>query len=50
MTLSWCKGEYMCMSWIDMYNQYVKSYENMNEFYNDYVSKMKKLNELFEEE
>lgn len=32
-----------------MYNQYAKSYENMNEFYNDYVSKMKKFNELFEE-
>lgn len=37
------------MSWTDMYNQYVKSYESMNEFYNDYVNKMKKLNELFEE-
>jgi hypothetical protein len=37
------------MSWTDMYNQYVKSYESMNEFYNDYVNKMKKLNDLFEE-
>ena len=37
------------MSWIDMYNQYVKSYEGMNEFYNDYIDKMKKLNELFED-
>ena len=32
-----------------MYNQYLKSYENINEVYNDYVNKMKKLNELFEE-
>jgi hypothetical protein len=39
----------MCMSWADMYNQYMKSYESMNEFYNDYVNKMKKINELFEE-
>lgn len=37
------------MSWIDMYNQYSKSYEKMNEFYNDYVNKMKMLNELFDE-
>jgi hypothetical protein len=36
------------MSWADIYNQYVKSYEGMNEFYNDYINKMKKLNELFE--
>jgi hypothetical protein len=49
MTLSFCTGEPMCMSWIDMYNQYVKGYEKMNEFYNDYVNKMKMLNELFDE-
>jgi hypothetical protein len=49
MTLSFCTGESMCMSWIDMYNQYVKGYEKMNEFYSDYVNKMKMLNELFEQ-
>ena len=37
------------MSWGDMYNQYMKSYEAMNNFYDDYVNKMKKLNVLFEE-
>jgi hypothetical protein len=32
-----------------MYDQYLRNYENMNEFLNDYVERMKVLNELYVE-
>lgn len=34
-------------SWLDMYNQYVKSYEKMNEFFYGYGERWKAFNELF---
>jgi hypothetical protein len=37
------------MSWSEMYDQYLRNYENMNEFLNDYVERMKVLNELYVE-
>ena len=36
----------MSISWPEMYNQYLRNYENMNEFLNEYVERMKVLNEL----
>jgi hypothetical protein len=36
------------MSWIDMYQQSLKNYQNMREFYLDYDQKMKMLNDLFD--
>ena len=36
------------MSWVDMYQQRLKNYQNMREFYLDYEQKMKMLNDLFD--
>lgn len=39
----------MSASWSEMYDQYLRNYENMDEFLNDYVERMKVLNELYVE-
>jgi hypothetical protein len=36
-------------SWPDMYNQYVRNYEKMNEFFYGYGGRWKAINELFVE-
>jgi hypothetical protein len=36
-------------SWPDMYNQYVRNYEKMNEFFYGYGERWKAVNELFVE-
>ena len=39
----------MSTSWPEMYNQYLRNYENMKEFFYDYVERMKVLNERYVE-
>ena len=39
----------MSTSWPEMYKQYLRNYENMNEFFYDYVERMKVLNEQYVE-
>jgi hypothetical protein len=39
----------MSTSWPEMYKQYLRNYQNMNEFFYDYVERMKNLNEQYVE-
>ena len=39
----------MSASWPEIYNQYLRNHENMNEFFYDYVERMKAFNELYVE-
>ena len=39
----------MYTSWPDIYNQYVRNYEKMNEFFYGYGERWKAINELFVE-